>query len=159
MIGLPWNDIERPIKRKRIAPLNERFLSKAIPEPNSGCWLWTGSQCNPRYGYGSFSIDRKYQVAHRVAWMMFRGPIPYGMEIDHKCKSPHCVNVDHLRVVTKSENLAHRTKERSVCNRGHKLYGDNVSVVSGIRRFRICRMATRQRANAIRRQMRCEAAE
>lgn len=32
----------------------ERFCKYIAPEPNSGCWLWTG--CWDGRGYGSFSL-------------------------------------------------------------------------------------------------------
>ena len=132
---------------QRGAPL-DRFERKYIPEPNSGCWLWLGSQCNPRYGYGSFSLNRRNETAHRASWMLLRGPIPAGMEIDHKCKNPYCVNPDHLRVATPAENAATRNLIKQMCRKGiHRLDGDNVQLFrSGtVRVCRACRSASRLR--------------
>lgn len=49
------------------------------------------------------------EAAHRVAWELVNGPIPDGMFLDHRCANPSCVNPEHLRIVTVSENLQHRT--------------------------------------------------
>lgn len=135
-------DFENLRTRRDIAPL-DRFMEKVIPEPNSGCWIWLGAlQVG---GYGVVGFNGLQTTAHRVSWRFVHGEIEPGLEIDHKCRNRCCVNPDHLRLVTKAENLSHRTKERSVCWQGHRLSGDNVGTFrTGKRRFcRICRTAYR----------------
>lgn len=80
-----------------------RFEEKYIPEPNSGCWLWTAS--TDRTNYGRLSISGRFHGAHRVAWMLLRGSIPKGLHILHKCDMPCCVNPDHLYPGTHSQNM------------------------------------------------------
>jgi hypothetical protein len=123
----------------------ERFEDRAHPEPNSGCFLWAGKSINPRYGYGGFFLDGKNIPAHRAAWMLFRGPIPAAMEIDHLCRTPACVNPEHLRVVTKAENLRHRAKTKARCRRGHPLVDGNLYLDRNgeVRRCKICRDQSR----------------
>lgn len=76
---------------------------KFIPEPNSGCWLWTGSI--DRDGYGQARHMGVVRRAHRILYEAERGPIPSGLVLDHKCRNPGCVNPDHLQPVTQGENL------------------------------------------------------
>lgn len=47
---------------------------------------------------------RKAFYLHRAVWIAFNGPIPEGMEINHKdeCKTRNCL--DNLNLVTKSQN-------------------------------------------------------
>lgn len=85
----------------------ERFEAKYTPEPNSGCWIWTGASIAG--GYGSFIFGggkTRSMPAHRAAWRMFCGEIPEGLEVCHSCDMPCCVNPDHLWLGTHSENMA-----------------------------------------------------
>ena len=71
------------------------------PVPESGCWIWTGGISGP---YGSTSYRGATRRAHRVTWEVANGPIPAGMEIDHRCRQTLCVNPDHLQLVTPRVN-------------------------------------------------------
>lgn len=83
--------------------LRERFESKFIPEPNSGCWLWT--EALKGKGYGGFYLAGKDARAHRVSYELYVGAIPCGLTIDHLCRNKSCVNPDHLEAVTNRENV------------------------------------------------------
>lgn len=83
--------------------LRERFDEKWMPEPNTGCWLWMGA-AHPR-GYGSMSFRGRQIAAHRVAWVLAGRELVKGLELDHICRTPACVNPDHLRQVTHRENI------------------------------------------------------
>ena len=81
--------------------VQERFWAKV--RKTDGCWLWTGSHNG--LGYGTIrSVGRKMYV-HRYSYELLVGPIPAGLELDHLCRVPGCVNPDHLEPVTHAENL------------------------------------------------------
>lgn len=110
-------------------PLGVRVLKNSEPDPNSGCWLWTGYL--HRNGYATLKWDKGKSscMAHRASYMAFKGEIPEGLVLDHKCKTRSCVNPDHLEPVTYSENnrRSPRLKPRpDVCKWGHSLTGDNL---------------------------------
>ena len=81
----------------------ERFEAKWTPEPNTGCWLWTGAATSA--GYGRFWSKGATVPAHRWAYEHLVGPVSEGFELDHLCRAPWCVNPGHLEPVTRSENI------------------------------------------------------
>ncbi len=135
------------MKKRRLKPLKDRFEDKFIPEPNSGCWLWTAG-VNQR-GYGKMKIKGRVVYAHRVAWSLMVGKIPRNRFICHHCDTPACVNPRHLFIGTSYDNMRDMVKKgrhrgssvrRSVCNSGaHRLEGDNILVLTdGKRRCNAC---------------------
>jgi hypothetical protein len=116
------------------------------------CWLWTG-QINHRWGYGYCWWEGSKRRAHRLIWTLLVGPIPDGMQLDHLCRVRHCVNPDHLEVVTAKENLRRGptvvstiAATRTHCPQGHPYDEANTRYEKdGSRKCVICR---RRRDNA-----------
>jgi len=121
-------------------PVAERLAKHSIPEPNTGCVLWTASLT--KYGYGQIGIGRDMKRAHRVAYELAKGPIPQGLEIDHLCRVRSCINPDHLEAVTKRENIlrgygTHAIHARAThCPKGHPLIEGNLYRAPGLKRGR-----------------------
>ena len=90
-----------PIGNARTA--DERFDDKLVPEPNTGCLIWTGSVGS--HGYGDFR-DGEHSLAHRWAYERAYGPIPEGHEVHHECFTPLCCEPSHLRALTPEEHAA-----------------------------------------------------
>lgn len=98
-------------------------------------------------GYASTMYKGKPMKRHRVVWEQANGLIPEGMQIDHVCHSValangmclsnknstcihrSCININHLRMVTKSENLQMASNAfgaKTHCQRGHELTEENI---------------------------------
>lgn len=82
-----------------------RFWSKV--EKAENCWLWT-AQIN-RDGYGRFYDGVRKVLAHRFSWELLNGPIDPGLEMDHRCHNRSCVRPEHLRLVTRGQNMQNLT--------------------------------------------------
>lgn len=81
----------------------------------SGCLVWQRAK-NPA-GYGTVTNDEgETRLAHRMAWVTRNGPIPDGLQVLHSCDVPSCVNVDHLWLGTRDENMADMAKKRRTAN-------------------------------------------
>lgn len=83
--------------------LTDAQLGRYEADPNSGCWLWTGSLTK---GYGKLGVGGKVLYAHRVFNEMSHGPIPDGVKICHRCDTPACVNPAHTFRGSQKDNLA-----------------------------------------------------
>lgn len=77
--------------------LKDAFLARVTPRDESDCWIWEGSITAK--GYGVFKHGDTHYRAHRASYLIYRGPIPDGVNVCHNCPSgdnPLCVNPAHL---------------------------------------------------------------
>jgi hypothetical protein len=127
--------------------LEQRFMEKI--DYADDCWLWT-AKCNNR-GYGMFGMGGKMRPAHRVAYELWIGLIPEGLDIDHLCAVRHCVNPSHLEAVTHRENLLRGSGFAAVnaakthCPHGHEYTPENTYHNPNVNGGRICRTCKRAR--------------
>jgi HNH endonuclease len=127
--------------RDRTAEVQAYILSR-VERNDNDCWVWTG-YINPK-GYGKCQIKGFGQMAHRVSYQAFVGPIPDGLTIDHLCRTRNCANPEHLEPVSQRENSmrgdtipAHHAA-KTHCKNGHPLSGENLYRDSRQRHCRIC---------------------
>lgn len=70
------------------------------------CWEWQKSK---RSGYGHYGKFENGKIvndfAHRLSYVLHKGEIPKGKEIDHLCRNKICINPAHLEAVTHLENI------------------------------------------------------
>ena len=133
-------------------------------DSSTNCWNWTG-YIKPT-GYGQIcrplGEKRKAFPAHRLSYRAYKTEIPSGKEIDHICRNRRCVNPQHLRVVTRLENImapgslavAKKYAEATYCVNKHEFTIENTLVSCG---YRICRTCHRSNSAAYKRRKRLEA--
>lgn len=123
----------------------ERYKARTVVDPERGCWLFQGF-LHPKTGYGDSCYRGEKMMAHRAMYIAAKGPIPEGMFILHSCDVRNCINPDHLRIGTISENKQDELQRgrnweasKTECPKGHPYVGENVVVDSrGWRHCRIC---------------------
>jgi len=141
----------------------ERFWAKV--DASGDCWEWTASKHKDGYGLFRPHSNETMTRAHQFAWTTLVGPVPEGLELDHLCRNPACVNPDHLEPVTHRENMRRTSattvwvkkaaRERTHCPQNHEYSGDNVIMDGGYRKCRTC-VNKRQNEYYQRRKMRNE---
>jgi hypothetical protein len=119
----------------------ERVWRK-IDQDESGCWLWKGSTTDG-YGmtlrYSRSERPSRNDLVHR--WMLEVKTGAVGVQALHSCRKRNCVNPEHLRWGTNSDNQfdavkdgTHVSKRKTHCPQGHE-YNEENTLVRGNRRI------------------------
>ena len=96
--------------RLPLLTVNEWERASALFWPHvkktGNCWLWTRGFIG-RHGCVPAELKKLFYTmyAHRVSYILAKGPIPFGLVICHQCDNPPCVRPDHLEPGTIGENV------------------------------------------------------
>ena len=93
----------------RFATPAQFFAEYASTPTEKGCIEWFGRRND--YDYGAIGpgsglrlTGTRATLAHRVVWLLKKGPIPFDLDVCHTCDHPPCGNIDHLFLGTALEN-------------------------------------------------------
>lgn len=77
------------------------YNQKVVSETD--CWEWTGVLNG---GYGHLSVKGKRILAHRFSLQIaLERQIPSNLEVRHMCNNSKCINPEHLKEGTHSDNM------------------------------------------------------
>ena len=96
------------------------------------CDEWEGTTWGGGYGCLFIAVVEGHKsgqfYAHRIVWAQDNGHIPDGLHVCHTCDNPRCINIDHLFLGSRSDNMRdmvekgrHGNQFKGVCNKGHAL--------------------------------------
>jgi len=109
-----------------------RLKAKCRIEPFTGCWLYQGFVHKPPNSYGDMSYRGVNTRVHRLAYVLWKGPIPEGLDVCHTCDVKHCCNPEHLWADTAKANMQDAARKmiwsrqhQTHCKSGHEFTPEN----------------------------------
>ncbi len=105
--------IRVPLEPKELSRFWARIDKTSGYGPDGCCWEWQGATW-PN-GYGKLRVNGLNIGAHRVAYVIQRGPIPNGLCVCHHCDNRLCCRKDHLFTGTIADNHA------DMCRKGRQV--------------------------------------
>lgn len=89
-----------------------------MPPGEDECWNWRAGVRTD--GYGQFTMSGKHWAAHRLAYTLARGDVPYGIQVLHTCDNNRCCRPDHLYIGTHEDNMRDRdSRNRTTKGENH----------------------------------------
>lgn len=79
----------------------------------TSCWNW--QRFVRPDGYGRARINGTDMYAHRAAYHVFVGDIPYELHVLHKCDNRSCINPAHLFLSTHADNMRDAVDKNRQC--------------------------------------------
>jgi len=111
--SLAIGESEMPIifVKPTIESHKEKFFRSVKRNEATGCLEWIAGITATGYGqfsWGHVNNGPMTTTAHRAAWWLFKGPVPDGMVLCHKCNNRLCVETEaegHVYTGSQKQNM------------------------------------------------------
>jgi hypothetical protein len=113
--------------------LFERFERYVELDFGNNCWLWLGTS-RAYNGYGQTTWKNKCYRVHKLSYTIFKGPVPEGIDVLHRCDNPPCVRPSHLFLGTHLDNMKDCVKKDR--HRYGEAHGNSKLTEEQVRRIR-----------------------
>lgn len=132
-----------------------RFWQNVPKRDPDECWEWSGRR-HKKMGYGKLSVLGEQKYAHRVSWVIHRGPLSDAIFVLHSCDNGACVNPAHLFLGDHRANMDDMVRKgrqakgsrvrgcgvfqrnKTHCKQGHPYNSKNTRYSNGRRTCRTC---------------------
>lgn len=109
------DQVEKILKANNIyikdTELFYRFWSNVhITNNNEECWNWMAGTNGVGYGQFWLNTKNKNVRSNRMAYILTKGNIPEGLQIQHSCNTTLCCNPNHLELGNNSKNMLYMYK-------------------------------------------------
>ncbi len=129
----------------------ERVIAKALAHVTRQGDCVVSLYSRGSHGYAQIGWHhggrRTMALVHRIAFAYYKGPIPAGMTVDHTCRIRHCLNPDHLRLLTNADNAKDngQMKTNPLSDRLCGRCGEPMALSQGKRTLLYCRSCNNKR--------------
>ena len=106
--------------------LKKTLDNRSVIDKNTGCKIWYGTR-NLK-GYGNFMLGGSKILVHRLVWILYKGDIPPDHDVCHTCDNPSCINIDHLFVGTRKDNMHDASIKGRMSGNSDSSYMFNASI-------------------------------
>ena len=89
----------RPTKYRRHIKHNKLKDPARFEFTDDDCLIVVNRKLNADGYYRRRIEGGRLVMNHRYVWEELNGPVPQGMEVNHKCRNRACCNPDHLEVL------------------------------------------------------------